>query len=94
MLSNMTARTTFLCVWVALLSCINANADSDKAGSIVFTDDFNAGRKPDWKVIRGAWGDVGGMLRATTINNGATSSDRPTLVTTLAGVPGRPRHSR
>ena len=28
------------------------------------------------------------MLRATAINNGATRSDRPNLVTTLAGVPG------
>jgi hypothetical protein len=67
---------------------VNTSADIDKAGLIVFTDDFNGGRKPDWKVIRGAWGDVGGMLRATAINNGATRSDRPTLVTTLAGVPG------
>ena len=88
MLGKMTARTTVLCVGVTLLLCINTNADSDKAGSIVFTDDFNGGRKPDWKVTRGAWGDVGGMLRATAINNGATRSDRPTLVTTLAGVPG------
>ena len=67
---------------------VDPDADRGRASSIVFADDFNGGRKPDWKVTCGAWGDVGGMLRATTINNGATRSDRPTLVTTLTGVPG------
>ena len=26
--------------------------------SIVFSDDFDNGRKPDWKVVSGAWSDV------------------------------------
>ena len=34
------------------------------ASSIVFSDDFDNGRKPDWKVVSGAWSDVGGMLEA------------------------------
>jgi hypothetical protein len=37
---------------------------------VVFTDDFDDGRKPDWKVVSGNWGDVGGMLQATAVTDG------------------------
>ena len=56
--------------------------------SVVFADNFDNGRKPDWKVIWGAWADVGGMLQATAITGGATRPDPPTFVTTLTKVPG------
>ena len=41
-----------------------------KATSIVFMDNFDNGRKPDWEVVSGNWDDVGGMLQATAITDG------------------------
>jgi len=65
-----------------------------KTDSIVFTDNFNNGRKPDWKVIWGAWGDVGGMLQATAITGGATLEAALLCAVQhhLSVVDGRPDH--
>ena len=38
--------------------------------SVVFADNFDNGRKPDWEVVSGNWDDVGGMLQATAITDG------------------------
>ena len=40
------------------------------SGSIVFSDNFDAGRKPAWQVIWGAWVDMGGLLQATALTEG------------------------
>ena len=53
-------------------------------GSIVFTDNFDDGKKPDWQVIWGAWADMGGLLQATALTEGIhpgrpTPLIRPTL---------------
>ena len=39
-------------------------------GSIVFSDNFDDGRKPAWQVIWGAWVDMGGLLQATALTEG------------------------
>ena len=40
------------------------------ASTIVFSDDFDNGRKPDWRSVSGSWSDVGGMLQATATTDG------------------------
>ena len=45
-----------------------------KIDSIVFTDNFNNGRKSDWKVIWGAWADVGDPITRPVDFSGSEES--------------------
>ena len=88
---------SFLVAVVAFFFALAQGAFSE----VVFTDNFDEGRKPDWKVVCGNWGDVGGMLQATAITDGnyfrteeywkarepSLGRTFPTLTFTLTKVP-------
>jgi len=57
---------SFLLAAVAFFFTLSRGAFSE----VVFTDNFDDGKKPDWKVVSGNWGDVGGMLQATATTDG------------------------
>lgn len=63
-------RIAFFLVAAAVLFFALAGA---AFGQVVFTDTFNDGRKPDWKIVSGNWGDVGGRLQATAVTDGSYS---------------------